>query len=166
MDEPFKLSTEKYFEAEIKMNKSLNEILRKALGMVIIGFYDENLETKKFDVFVGINNLELWLPGYKDKVERARKILWNYYKIEKDILEMEIDVKFGKYFKIIFDSELPIGDYMDVNTSKFCFIFVLDIMKNCNFLLYFKILILIYIRRILIKILHQQNSDSIRRITI
>jgi hypothetical protein len=116
IDGPFEQSRQ-YFQEEIKMNKSLNGILRKALGMVIIDCYEENVEMKKMEVLLGINFLELWLPGYKNKVERARKILWNYYKLERDILEKEIHTNFGKYFKIIFHSGLPEGNYIDINTS-------------------------------------------------
>jgi hypothetical protein len=121
------------------MNKSLNGILRKALGMVIIGFYKENVEMKKMDVFVGINNLELWLPGYKDKVQRARKIMWNYFKIERGILEKEISTNFGKYFEIVFHSELPKGNYIHINTSKFFFFY-----SRVNEKLKFLFLVLFY----------------------
>jgi hypothetical protein len=120
---PFEVS-KKYFQEEMKMNIRLNGILRRALGVAIVGFYDENVQMMKLSVFVGINNLELWLPGYKDKLERARKIIWNYFQIERDILEKEIHTNFGKYFEIIFHSKLPEGNYMDINvTSKFFFLF-------------------------------------------
>jgi hypothetical protein len=122
IDEPFE-QIQEYFQKEIKMNISLNGLLRKTLGMVMIGFYEENLELKKMDVFLGINNLDFWRPGYLDKVdkvERARKIMWNYFKIERDMLEKEIETNFGKYFEIVFHSKLPKeGDYMDKITSKF-----------------------------------------------
>src|SRR4051812_48271375 len=70
----------------------LNARLRKLLGMVYIGFDEaELLEMRTTNVLEGLDYIEKWLPlGYKAKMERARKIMWNYYKIQSDIFEEEI----------------------------------------------------------------------------
>src|SRR4051794_8921603 len=82
----------KYFDKEMKVDKRFNGILRKFLGIAIIGFYEENLDMEKKVVLEGFNHVMGWLPepGYKANIEHAQKVLWNYYTIERDIVDLEV----------------------------------------------------------------------------
>jgi hypothetical protein len=90
--------------------------------MLFIGIdQDKSLEMKEKYVLEGFYNLLFklkWLPRYKDKLERGRKFMWNYFKIGRDILEIEIRPHLSYYYAKIFGKVMPEGNYWKIEGGK------------------------------------------------
>jgi hypothetical protein len=79
---------------------TINRKVQIVLSMVMPGIDEDKIRMEKRRVLEMLNLLMKWIPRHKKLVNDARKILWNYFKIQ-DL------IKFGEAYRNIFGIDMP-----------------------------------------------------------